>query len=76
MQSFRRAASIADSARMACRFFGAIFVLMGVLGGFGDKYHNLMHLVWGALALGVGFLSPVAVVRSLRRSREQFPSYS
>ena len=63
MQSFRRAASIADSARMACRFFGGIFVLMGVLGGFGDKYHNLMHLVWGALALGVGFLGTTVARR-------------
>ena len=59
LQNFRRAKSVADSATMACRFFGGIFLLMGVLvavGGFGDKYHNLMHLVWGALALGVGFL--------------------
>ena len=59
VQNFRRAKSVADSATMACRFFGGIFLLMGVLvavGGFGDKYHNLMHLVWGALALGVGFL--------------------
>ena len=30
-QNFRRAGSVADSARMACRFFGGIFVVMGVL---------------------------------------------
>jgi hypothetical protein len=46
--------------------FGGIFVPMGVLvavGGFGDKYHNLMHLVWGALALGVGFLGTTVARR-------------
>ena len=66
VQNFRRAESVADSARMACRFFGGIFVVMGVLvavGGFGDKYHNLMHLVWGALALGVGFLGTTVARR-------------
>jgi hypothetical protein len=66
VQNFRRAGSVADSARMACRFFGGIFVLMGVLvaaGGIGDKYHNLMHLVWGALALGVGFLGTTVARR-------------
>jgi hypothetical protein len=66
VQNFRRAEGVADSARMACRFFGGIFVLMGVLvavGGFGDKYHNLMHLVWGALALGVGFLGTTVAGR-------------
>jgi hypothetical protein len=59
VQNFRRAKRAADSATMACRFFGGIFLLMGalvVVGGFGDKYHNLMHPVWGALALGVGLL--------------------
>ena len=49
-----------DSAKMACRLFGGIFVLMGILvivGGAGvDKYHNLMHLTWGALALGASFM--------------------
>ena len=66
VQNFRRAGSVADSARMACRFFGGIFVVMGVLvavGGIGDKYHNLMHLLWGALALGVSFLGTTAARR-------------
>jgi hypothetical protein len=66
VQNFRRAKSVADSATMACRFFGGIFVLMGVLvavGGYGDKYHNLMHLVWGALALGVSFLGTTVARR-------------
>ncbi len=66
MQNFRRAESLPDSARMACRFFGGIFVVMGVLvaaGGFGDKYHNLMHLVWGVLALAAGFLGTTVARR-------------
>ncbi len=66
VQNFRRAERVADSARMACRFFGGIFVVMGILvamGGIGDKYHNLMHLLWGALALGVGFLGTTAARR-------------
>ena len=45
---------------MICRLFGGIFVLMGILmivGGLhADKYHNLMHLTWGALAFGASFL--------------------
>jgi hypothetical protein len=66
IENFRRAKSVADSARMACRFFGGIFVLMGILvavGNLGDKYHNLMHLVWGALALGAGFLGTTVARR-------------
>jgi hypothetical protein len=56
-----------DSARMACRFFGGIFMLMGLLvmvgGAHVDKYHNLLHLVWGAFALGVSFLGETAAKR-------------
>jgi len=67
VQNFRRAGSVADSARMACRFFGGIFVLMGVLLAVGrlpvDKYHNLMHLLWGAFAMGVSFLGTMAARR-------------
>jgi hypothetical protein len=60
VQNFRRAGSTADGAKMACRFFGGFFVAMGVLvivgGAHVDKYHNLMHLAWGALAFGASFL--------------------
>ena len=67
VQNFRRLPTAPDSARMACRFFGGIFVLMGVLaivgGAHVDKYHNLMHLVWGASALGFSFLSETAAKR-------------
>lgn len=59
VQNFRRAGKSADSAKMACRLFGVVFVIMGVLviigGAHVDKYHNLMHLVWGALAIGISF---------------------
>ena len=60
VQNYRRSGNTTDSAKMACRFFGGIFVLMGIMvivgGVHADKYHNLMHLIWGALALGASFL--------------------
>ncbi len=60
VQNYRRSGSTTDSAKMVCRLFGGIFVLMGILmivGGLhADKYHNLMHLTWGALAFGASFL--------------------
>ncbi|MFC5861605.1 DUF4383 domain-containing protein [Acidicapsa dinghuensis] len=66
IQNYRRRTTTGDGAQMACRFFGGIFVLMCALvmaGGIGDRYHNLMHLVWGALALGVSFLGATASKR-------------
>ena len=60
VQNYRHSGTTSDSAKMACRLFGGIFVLMGILvivgGVHVDKYHNLMHLIWGALALGASFL--------------------
>jgi Domain of unknown function (DUF4383) len=62
VQNFRRRGNTADTARMMCRVFGGLFAAMGVLaivaGTRVDKYHNLMHLVWGAMAFGVSFLGP------------------
>ena len=60
VQNYRRGGAMDDNAKMACRVFGGLFVLLGamVFAGRGDKYHNLMHLVWGALALGASFLGP------------------
>lgn len=60
VQNYWRSGSTTDSAKMVCRLFGGIFVLMGILvivgGAHVDKYHNLMHLMWGALAFGASFL--------------------
>lgn len=60
IQNYRRREATGDSAKMACRLFGGLFVLMGIMvivgGVHADKYHNLMHLIWGALALGASFL--------------------
>ena len=60
IQNFRRKEKVSDSAKVACRVFGGLFVFMGVLaiitGTRIDKYHNLMQLIWGALALAAGFM--------------------
>lgn len=46
-------------ARTVCKVLGFFFVLTGlsvaVFGGQVDKYHNLLHLVTGVIALGFGF---------------------
>lgn len=60
IQNFRRMEKVSDSAKVACRIFGGLFVFMGALaiiaGTHINKYHNLMHLIWGALALAVSFM--------------------
>jgi hypothetical protein len=67
VENYRHRGTTSDSAKMACRFFGGIFVLMGTLvlvgGVHGDKYHNLMHLTWGALALGASFMGSTVAKR-------------
>ncbi|WP_158750810.1 DUF4383 domain-containing protein [Acidobacterium sp. S8] len=67
VQNYRRMGTAGDSAKMACRIFGGIFVLMGILvmvgGAHVDKYHNLMHLTWGALALGASFMGATVAKR-------------
>jgi hypothetical protein len=65
VQNYRRGGAMEDNAKVACRVFGGLFVLLGamVFTGRGDKYHNLMHLVWGALALGASFLGPAVAKR-------------
>ena len=67
VQNYRRMGKATDSAKIACRLFGGIFVLMGLLiitgGAHVDKYHNLMHLIWGALALTVSFAGAKAAER-------------
>ena len=46
-----------ESSKIVLRSFGVIFVLMGVVvivsGLHADRYHNLMHIIWGVLALAV-----------------------
>lgn len=67
VQNYRHRGTTGDGAEMACRLFGGMFVLMGVLIIVGrlpmDKYHNLMHLLWGALALGASFLGSTVAKR-------------
>ncbi len=67
VQNFRRAGNTSDTAKMACRFFGGLFAVMGVLAIVAhthvDKYHNLMHLLWGALAFAFSFLGLTAAKR-------------
>jgi len=68
VQNFRRAENTSDSTKMVCRLVGGLFAVMGALvivgGAHVDKYHNLMHLVWGAFAFGASFLSLAMVKRS------------
>jgi hypothetical protein len=67
VHNYRRMGATSDGAKMACRLFGGLFVLMGTLvivgGVHADKYHNLMHLVWGALAVGASFLGSTVAKR-------------
>jgi hypothetical protein len=67
IQNYRRVGTAGDSAKMACRVFGGLFVLMGVLtivaGTRVDKYHNLMHLTWGVLAVGASFMGAAVAKR-------------
>ena len=61
VQNYRNRKHSAENSKMVLRFFGAIFVLMGVVvmasGLHSDRYHNWMHMIWGALALGASFMS-------------------
>jgi hypothetical protein len=60
VQNYRRMRKASDSAKIACRVFGGLFVFMGILaivsGTRGDKYHNLMQLAWGVSALSASFM--------------------
>ena len=64
VHNYRSRKRTEDIAKMVLRVFGAIFVLMGglVLATrlHADHYHNLMHMVWGALAIGASFLTAKA----------------
>ena len=61
VQNYRSRKHEIEVSKMVLRFFGAIFVLMGVVvivsRLHADPYHNLTHMVWGALALGASFLA-------------------
>lgn len=61
VQNYRNTKHTTEGTRIVLRSFGAIFVLMSVVvfvtGLHADRYHNLMHMAWGALALGVSFLA-------------------
>jgi hypothetical protein len=61
VQNYRTRRHGTENSKMVLRFFGAIFVLMGAVVLLSrlhsDPYHNAMHMIWGALALGASFLS-------------------
>jgi hypothetical protein len=61
VQNYRSSKHATESSKIVLRCFGAIFVLMGVVvmvsGLHADRYHNLMHMIWGALALAASFLA-------------------
>ena len=60
IQNYRRMENVSDSAKVVCRVFGGLFVFMGILaiisGTRIEKYHNLMQLIWGTLALAASFM--------------------
>ena len=60
VQNYKRMQKASDSAKVACRIFGGLFVFMGILaivaGTRIDKYHNLMQLTWGVFALAASFM--------------------
>jgi hypothetical protein len=60
VSNYRSRRHAIEGVRMLLRCFGAIFLLMGALviatGLHTDRYHNLMHMLWGALAFAVSFL--------------------
>jgi hypothetical protein len=54
--NYRRLKIGTDGATMVCQLLGALFLLVGVGMMFApgvDKYHNAMHMVWGACALAL-----------------------
>ena len=61
VQNYRNKEQVAHSSKVVLRIFGAIFVIMGVMiivtKLHADRYHNLMHLTWGALAIGASFMT-------------------
>lgn len=61
VQNYRSRKHAIEVSKMVLRSFGAIFVLMGLIvivsRLHADPYHNLMHMVWGALAFGASFLA-------------------
>jgi hypothetical protein len=60
VQNYRWMEKVSDSAEIAYRLFGGLFFCTGILaivtGTHIDKYHNLMQLIWGALALAASFM--------------------
>lgn len=59
--NYRNRKLATEVPKIVLRCFGVIFVVMGVVviasGLHADRYHNLMHMIWGALAVGMSFLA-------------------
>ncbi|MEX0655580.1 MAG: DUF4383 domain-containing protein [Phycisphaeraceae bacterium] len=65
----------ATAARWTARVLGAVFILVALLGFFGDDYvlgifsvntlHNWVHLLSGVVLLGLGFASEAAARATL-----------
>ncbi len=67
-QNYRRSQVAFDKAKTLCKIVGAPFVVIGltlaVRSVSVDKYHNLLHLIWGVTALTIGFLGSRLIARS------------
>jgi hypothetical protein len=60
VQNYRNKEQVAHSSKVVLRIFGAIFVIMGVMiivTKLHADHYNLMHLTWGALAIGASFMT-------------------
>jgi Domain of unknown function (DUF4383) len=61
VENYRKKEQVAQSSKVVLRILGAVLVIMGVMvivtKIHADRYHNLMHLTWGALAIGASFMT-------------------
>ena len=59
-------------AKTVCKLLGVVFVLVGLAGFFNDhllgahldKYHNLVHIVSGIIALYLGFAGSLSAAKT------------
>lgn len=66
VQNYRRLKIKKSGATMTCQILGLLFVLIGAGMMFSptvDKYHNAMHMLWGACAFALATTTPAVVAK-------------